>query len=390
MVSLNDKIKVMMLLPDFPENISQIRGGVHAAVLNLLAGFRNMPDIEIHLMTFTKNKNISNKEVLQENTFLYRLYEGPFPFHTMNHASICMIKLRKWVKQIKPDLIHYQVGNGFMLTSMFANMNIPIIQTVHGMPSLELKQKKQFLDKVKWLIHSKLNQRLMAKHIIHLSEFSRKKFDGFAFQSTLIIPNAIKNDYFDLSISPEFQRKLLFIGQFDSNKNLLFLLNIFRQMLGKHKAYSLHVAGGMTDKFYYKKIQEHIYALELHEKVIFHGWCDEQKKLDLLSRSDILVIPSKHESLPMVVMEAMASGLIVIANRTGGIPEMITDGKNGFLFDVNNPDTFHDAISKLENNLQNIYPMKIQARQDAYNTYHTSIIARKTKVYYHKVIQEKC
>ncbi len=69
------------------------------------------------------------------------------------------------------------------------------------------------------------------------------------------------------------------------------------------------------------------------ERVEFVGWLSEQEKIELLHSVDIFVLPSYHEGLPYAIIEAMASGLPIVASSVGGIPDVIRNGENGFLIE---------------------------------------------------------
>ena len=66
----------------------------------------------------------------------------------------------------------------------------------------------------------------------------------------------------------------------------------------------------------------------LADKVTFHGWMAPPKMHDLFAASDVLVLPSRNEGLPMVIVEAMASGLAVISTPVGSISDAVVDGVN--------------------------------------------------------------
>lgn len=81
---------------------------------------------------------------------------------------------------------------------------------------------------------------------------------------------------------------------------------------------------------------------------IFVGMLHSEELSQSYASGDVFLMPSESETLGQVVMEAMSSGLPVVAARAGGIPEIISkdqDGKTGYLF---NPGDLEDCLSKLE------------------------------------------
>ena len=81
--------------------------------------------------------------------------------------------------------------------------------------------------------------------------------------------------------------------------------------------------------------------------VTFAGRKPEAETLEMIAASDILVLPSFMEGLPIVLMEAMALGVGVIASRVAGIPELVVDGHNGLLFTPARWDELHAAMARL-------------------------------------------
>jgi glycosyltransferase involved in cell wall biosynthesis len=77
----------------------------------------------------------------------------------------------------------------------------------------------------------------------------------------------------------------------------------------------------------------------------FHGWVEDVS--DVLSRLDVFTLPSRAENAPLVVLEAMASGLPVVAARVGGVPELVEDGNSGLLVEPENVDALTAAIDSL-------------------------------------------
>jgi glycosyltransferase involved in cell wall biosynthesis len=92
-------------------------------------------------------------------------------------------------------------------------------------------------------------------------------------------------------------------------------------------------------------IQQTVDELELTASVHFAGRLDEAATLRAIAQSDVLVLPSFMEGLPVVLMEAMALGVPVVAARVAGIPELVSNEEEGLLF---NPSDWDDLAAKVE------------------------------------------
>ena len=85
----------------------------------------------------------------------------------------------------------------------------------------------------------------------------------------------------------------------------------------------------------------------LTDRVELVGWLDPPALRDRLDRAIALVLPSRRENYPLVLLEAMAAGVPVIATRVGGIPEMLDDGRSGLLVPPEDPDALGTALARV-------------------------------------------
>jgi glycosyltransferase involved in cell wall biosynthesis len=122
----------------------------------------------------------------------------------------------------------------------------------------------------------------------------------------------------------EGEKVVSVIGRLVAQKGVGFFLETFSKM-AVDKVKVLIVGEGPEKKV----LELRVSSCELKNKVVFTGFRRDVK--DILGITDILVLPSTREGLPMILLEAMAAGAIVVATRVGGTPELVTDGVNGFL-----------------------------------------------------------
>lgn len=87
--------------------------------------------------------------------------------------------------------------------------------------------------------------------------------------------------------------------------------------------------------------------LGIVDRCEFHGWVVGDDREDLFERAAVYCLPSKNEGLPMSVLEAMARGIPTVATAVGGVPQVIEDGVNGFLIDVDDVGALSNRLATL-------------------------------------------
>ena len=118
--------------------------------------------------------------------------------------------------------------------------------------------------------------------------------------------------------------RLVFVGRLAPVKGVRVLLDAFGQALARGADLRLTVIGDGPDRPALQAM-----AGPLGDRVRFTGYQSQDEVAAHLARSDLFVLASFAEGVPVVLMEAMASGLPVIATRIAGIPELVTDGESG-------------------------------------------------------------
>ncbi len=125
-------------------------------------------------------------------------------------------------------------------------------------------------------------------------------------------------------------------------KRIDVLINAAPQILARFPDAHFLIAGDGT-------CRESLVALAgqlgITDRVTFLGHRDDVPAV--LAQADMFVLPSRSEALPNSVIEAMASGLPVVASRVGGIPELVDDGKTGYLVPPGDPNALADALARL-------------------------------------------
>jgi len=256
--------------------------------------------------------------------------------------------LRELGKKEKFDLVHF--NEPYIISGA---LSLPIVCTFHStqLKELELSLKEHNLgtlgsisdlavkNPVGYLCDTLVAHR--ADRIIcpslNLANALRYCFvdRACALKKIRVVPNGIRFQEFDEADGSsafldkyrlERESFLLYVGRLKSLKGAQYLIRAFQNVKREDKKLKLVIAGRGEFESYLKKI-----ALGKSD-IIFTGHVESIAiKKSLYQNSLALVVPSRYETFPMVVLEAMACGRPIIASNVGGIPLLVEHGKNGFL-----------------------------------------------------------
>jgi glycosyltransferase involved in cell wall biosynthesis len=338
--------------------------------LNLIRGFAELGQHEVHLVVTTKEVT---KPTVEQGPFgwLHRLPQPPLSgsgsFHIWRRALI----LRE-LDRIKPDIVH---GQGTEAEYAFTAVSSPYpnVVTLHGiMHRVHRVTRPKLLSTqhvARWLEKVVLAR---ARDVICISKSVQEFVTGYNPNSRChLIPNAVAPCFF--SIPPprtDGAFNLLFVGTIYRLKGLHDLIEALTYVTKRiSKPIRLRIVGpqpsNTSGQDYVKGLRRRIRDLGLAGQVEWCGAKDESEVADALSQSDLLVLPSYEENLPMCVAEALAAGVPVVATKVGGIPELVADGINGLLVPPGDVSSLANTILQLLENESLRVQMARSAKQNA-------------------------
>lgn len=145
---------------------------------------------------------------------------------------------------------------------------------------------------------------------------------------------------------------LLFVGRFHPNKGLEYLVEALHLL--RTNTWHLNIVGDTSYNLSYgKRIKNMIQRLGVADRVSYLGRITDVNELrKIYEHADIFVLPSVEECYPFVLLEAMSTGLPIVATDVAAIPEIVKDGVQGIIVPSKNPQALADAIGKLINDSQ--------------------------------------
>ena len=375
-------IKVAMLA-DYPEDVERIDGGVQAVTSYLVSALAEMPEIELHVLSF--KLGINRAAVVNETKFVR--YSIPYGrFGTLTRFKKDQAHLDAFLDEIRPDVVHSQGGGHQGILARRAGY--PTVVTIHGILTQEAKFLPGVRRRTRTRIQGWLGERLYirrATHTILISRYVADHYGNALSGKRYLIPNPVDSRYFNAS-RRETPGRILFAGRLYALKGVKDLLHVVSRMRNFDNL-QLVLAGSLADNAYVRELKADVARLGLKNIVEFRGILGRKQFLEELSRCACLVLPSYQETAPMVVQEAMACGVPVVASNIGGIPYQVRDGQTGFLVSPGDIDGLTDRLTTLLSDATMRAAFGKAARKRAEDEYRASTIARKTIDVYRDMLQ---
>jgi starch synthase len=184
---------------------------------------------------------------------------------------------------------------------------------------------------------------------------------------------------------------LLAAGRIDPVKNQAWLLEQAPEIFRRHPGLMLVLAGPCTDEPYGRLVRQQIEALGLKERVVLTGGLppNDPRLIGLLQQAEALVLPSLSETFGLIILEAWAAGTLTISSRTSGASALVQSGYDGWLFDLDKPESFHQALEQTLSRPELSKQMAERGAEKVRADYSLDALAGRMRSLYEELIEEK-
>ncbi|MFS0777202.1 glycosyltransferase family 4 protein [Neobacillus sp. 3P2-tot-E-2] len=281
----------------------------------------------------TKNQSFIER---QGNLTYYRYH-----FNTKTYIK----KIVEQLQQDKPDIIQIENRPRFVKYIRQAIPNVKIILSLHSVtfispPYMKDEMLPYYLDQANAIV---VNSRFLRNHLIEKTNCNTNKIfvnylgvNTDQFKPKWQLDSTAPLEIIKQELGVSNNKVLLYVGRLVEIKGVHYILEVMPELIKADPTIRLIIAGSPRE---HKVYSEHLRNLaeSVKDHVVFTSFIPNDKIHELFQVSDLLLVPSaQNEAFGLVNLEAMSTGIPVIATKSGGMPEIIDHGKTGLLIDPSN------------------------------------------------------
>jgi len=352
-------MRILVLIHEYPP----IGGGGGRVAQDVARGLVRLGhDIYVlapHMKGLAMHSNDEGVHIIRIPSFRRKAYVGDLPAMSGYLAVGFFIGL--WlILRYRPNIIHvhFAVPAGLLAWIFSKLTGIPYVLTSHlgdvpgGAPE---KTDRWF----KWIYPITPRIWQDATTVTTISDFTRALAFSHYPIDIKVIPNAIELNSINIEeIQVHKPPQIIFSGRFAEQKNL----EVIPQILANLRDLEWHCVM-VGDGAFREKIIQLVTLLDLDDRFTFSGWITPEGVNDTFRQSDILLLPSLAEGIPLTGLQALAHGLAIVASRIGGINEIVDDGVNGFLHEPKDIDGFTESLRMLLSNPERLENARAASRE---------------------------
>jgi glycosyltransferase involved in cell wall biosynthesis len=355
-------------------------------VLNLCRELSRRRDVEVEV--FTHSRAVARIQKAEKEgvhyTFVPKYEPARFdPYHAYLPA---LVQIRPLIRRYEPDIVH-----GFGTESAYGLLAIsqgrPSVIFIQGileklapfsnLPAINIAIRKYFERNV-------INK---ADGLIAETEFARQWALSRNEEARVkVIPHAFSGEFF--SAKPNFKElRIVCIGALNRIKGVISVLHAFHMGIKRFphlfkRAELVFVGGGPLRHV----LEEMAEQWHIRDRVSFLGHVEHDKIVQEMEKSNLLVIGSWMDTSPNVITEAQAVGLPVIGTAAGGIPEMIDEGRDGFIVPIDGSEAMAQCMELLLSDPQRCEEMGRAGRKKVRELNDPVRVAEKHVDFYREII----
>lgn len=313
---------------------SMAGGGIEAMICGLVNEMAKVHDVTLCTIFEPKKDDVFEKKL---SSSVHRISLGKkIPGFSIKEV----FDIYRCIRKGHYDVVHI---HGFFyyyaLAVFLLHKRVKFVYTIHSDAAKENTiWDKRFIRIKKYAFQKK------HIHLVTISKESKRSFTAYyGLDSTLIyngIPEYISQNNANKLI--EYRRTdktklFLHPGRISEPKNQVVLVKAFDSLIKEGNDVVLLIAGSKQDLQIWSEIEPY-----LTERIVYLG--ERSDVRDLLAESDAFCLPSIWEGMPVTLLEALSVGCIPICSPVGGIPEVITNGENGFLSSDSSEEAYYKAL----------------------------------------------
>jgi N-acetyl-alpha-D-glucosaminyl L-malate synthase BshA len=314
----------------------------------------------------------------------YPLFEYP------PYDLVLATKMAEVMTKFELDILHVHYAiphsiSAYLAKMMLRDRIVPFVTTLHGTDVMLVGNDRSYLPITRFGIEQ-------SDAVTAVSEYLKQRtIQDFQIERKVeVVPNFVDCSVYGRATDRTLRKKfaaddegvLIHISNFRPIKRVEDVVGIFATLRKRIKARLLMVGDG-PDR---PKAEWLARTHDVAEDVIFVGKQNDMNQF--LAVSDILLLPSELESFGLVALEAMACQVPVIATRVGGIPEVVRDGIDGYLYDVGDINAMADGCFSILSNRNLREDLGKAARERAMREFCASKVVLQYEDLYRQTIEE--
>ena len=338
----------------------------------LLEGLAMIPEIEVHVVSCIR-RLVASPEKIAPNTFFHSLVVPKIGWmRTMFQG--CVRAARKKIREIQPDIVHGQGTEADCSISAIYS-GFPNVLTLHGNMRSVARINGDGPFSYNW-VAARLEGFVLPRTggVVCITNYTRNAVQGLA-RRTWIAPNAVDASFFDVLAAPDLTAPPagLCVGTICGYKNQNDFIRAL-DPLAKEKKFKLVFIGQVIKGDYGREFLQLVRERDWCEHV---GFASREQLKARLKAATFLALPTREDNCPMVVLEAMAAGVPVLASKIGGVPDLIESEKTGLFCDPDRPESFREGVARLLANRKFARQLAANAKSEALRRFHPQVVAQK-------------
>jgi glycosyltransferase involved in cell wall biosynthesis len=310
----------------------------------------------------------------------------PLPLYPELKLAIPRPSIGQALEEFQPDVIHIVnpavLGVGGLYYAK--SLDIPLVASYHThLPKYLEHYGLGMLEGLLWEILKAMHNQ--AQLNLCTSTAMQDELTAHGIERVSVWQRGVDTDLFQPSRASQEMRShlsqghpeaplLLYVGRLSAEKEIDQIKLVLQAIPGTRLAL-------VGDGPYRQELEAHFANTPTH----FVGYLTGTDLATAFASADAFIFPSRTETLGLVLLEAMAAGCPVIAARAGGIPDIVTDGVNGYLFDPQDPQGAIAATQRLFTNTQERDQLRHQARCEA-ERWGWAAATRQLQTYYQSIL----